>query len=347
MRLSKPVVVLLITLWLTACSAGQTETAVTTAAATPTTASLFDFGSAELSGRLIYPLSGQGLVQLDLVTGEETSVFTFPESSVVWSFGVSSDGTNLIMAYSPPPSEGGVQFGFTDLYRMPTDGSSSPEVVLDAGEQELYTLPTWSPDGEWIYYGHTLSEINPETGAYQVQIERMAYPAGEPEVVVPNAFWPRLSPDGTRLAYIDISGETDDLIIANADGSEPVHPIPAGMFPAVDAPTFTPDGTQIIFSAVNSVQFSEQKNDWWMQFLGVQVARAHDVPSDLWIVSVEGGEPVRLTDTNDFGFYPVFSPDGTQIALVRGSGIYLMNPDGSDLRRIRGAGAYGSLAWLP
>ena len=60
----------------------------------------------------------------------------------------------------------------------------------------------------------------------------MAYPGGQPEKLIDNAFWPRLSPDGSKMAYVSFvpSTNSNDLYIANVDGSDAKLVMPAGDF---------------------------------------------------------------------------------------------------------------------
>jgi Tol biopolymer transport system component len=46
--------------------------------------------------------------------------------------------------------------------------------------------------------------------------------------------------------------------------------------------------------------------------------------------------------------FAAFSPDGTKIAFISSTGLWVMNPDGSDLVQvIASADLYGNLEWLP
>ena len=90
--------------------------------------------------------------------------------------------------------------------------------------------------------------------------------------------------------------------------------MPAGTFFAVDAPVFSPDGKTILFSAVGEPQ--PPKLSWLDQLLGVQVAEAHNVPSDWWRVAANGSKPEQLTHVADTGLYADFAPDGQHVAFV-------------------------------
>lgn len=300
----------------------------------------------ELSGQLIFTEGSRGIFALDLASGSVTSLFAPPSQGYVASAAVSPDGSQIVMAYAQPPPDGLVQAGLTDLYVLPVDGSADSQIILDAAGQELYTWPTWSSDGHTIYFGHTMGMPDPSADDSGMRLERITFPGGESEEVVRNAFSPDISPDGTRIVYIARSSSGDDLVIANIDGSEPFSPLPPGMFGAVDAPLFTADGSAVVFSAAGSAD-PPPDGTWLYDLFGIEVARAHETPSDLWQVSVAGGAPLQLTRIADFGLYPTFSPDGSYMALLRASGLYIMKPDGTGLVQILGPGPSGTIQWIP
>ena len=162
-----------------------------------------------------------------------------------------------------------------------------------------------------------------------------------------NAFWPRLSPDGSQLVYVsfDPNSNVNDLYVANSDGTHARLVLPSGTFQAVDAPLFSPDGSMIMFSAV--ARGPTPALSWLDQLLGVQIASAHNIPSDWWRVPVSGGKPEQLTHILDTGMYASFAPDAQHVAFVSASGLYVMEPDGKGLVQLLGFGPIGTVDWLP
>lgn len=293
----------------------------------------------------------QKLLTLNVATGEETVLFEPPENAWLSEVAVSPDGSQLVLAYAPPPPEGEVQFGFTDLYLMPADTSGEPvPLLLRADPSEAYFNVTW-PAEETIYFSHvapTTDDLG--TVIYSSQIERLRYPEGETELLVPAASWPRLSYDGTRLAYVNNELE---LIVAEPDGSNPKIALRSDVFEAVDAPLFSRDGEFLTFSAVGRASGAtagtpaETLSSLWDRLLGVRVAAAHGVPSDWWRMPAAGGEPKRLTDIEAIGLYGDFGLDGGRLAFISSEGVYLMRPDGGDVRQIREITAIGTIDWVP
>jgi Tol biopolymer transport system component len=312
---------------------------------------------------LTFARGAQSLAELDLATGAMTTLFDPPDSAWLNAAAVSPDGAQLALAYAAPPPEGEITLGFTDLYLMPMGHPDQMQLVLQRTDaQESFFNPAWSPDGRQIYYSH-LVHIAPTTNSltptpfdainYQYNIERIAYPPGShpPESLIENAIWPRLSPDGSKIAYVsfDLNTYANNLYVADADGTHATQLTTADTFSAVDAPIFAADGQTILFSAVGGpiAVPSSSSLTWLDQLLGVQIASAHNVPSDWWRISVNGGQPSQITQLYDTGLYAALSPDGQRMAFVAASGLYIMNPDGSDLRQLLRLWVGGTIDWIP
>jgi len=305
------------------------------------------WAGAKLSGNLVYIEIPRKIIKLDLASGQQTILFTTPNNAFVSFAQVSPDGKWIVMAYAPP-EDPSMQSINTDLYVMPADGAAAPQVLLKrATPQEDFYNPVWSADGKYVYYSHLIPDPNGSRkySNYKYDLERIAYPGGQPEKLIDNAFWPRPARDGSKLAFVSFVPATNsnDLYIAQPDGSQAKLVMPAGAFAAVDAPLFAPDGKTITFSAVGGPQLPSLS--WLDQLLGVQIAEAHNVPSDWWRVPVDGGTPAQLTHINGTGMYADYSPDGQHIAFASITGLFVMQPDGSDLIQLINEGVAGSVSW--
>ena len=309
-----------------------------------------------LTGKLVYlssMMDGDQLTStiqmLDLATGQVATIFNIPSSWVYYAT-LSPDAKTLAMSYIPPRQPNAPSS--RSLYLIPLDAST--------GVQPLFTPPTsddhytqieWTPDEKHLYYVHYNSQVRLEGQLDPVyDLFRMKHPGGQPEKIADYAFWPRISSDSSKLVFIHVVPETarNELFVANADGSNSQRVVLSGaqVPEIIDAPIFSPDGESILFSAPEPSQ-SYQPN-FFERWMGIQVAKAHDVPSDWWSVPVTGGVPTRLTNLQTINLFASISPDGQHIASLSGEGIFVMDLDGSNLTQlVSDSGVHGTVSWIP
>ena len=201
----------------------------------------FPWSSLAVSGRLLFitydsQASTSGMpvpyiALLDLASGGVTAVWNPPENTWLSGMDLSPDGTKLALAYSAPPPPGQMQSGSPGLYLLPGDcltrscASVAPQAIVEATESDYYFGPVWSPDGMNLYFTHFAAPSDSHGQLFSV--ERVPAGGGAPELVIPNATWPRPSPDGKTLAYVayDPQQSINDLFLAAPDG---VSDCPAG-----------------------------------------------------------------------------------------------------------------------
>ncbi len=315
------------------------------------------WASLDLTGRILFTQAQQGVWELDLATGAVEAIFIPPDTTNAWvnATTASPDGQQLVIAYAPPPKAGEVQFGYTDLYQLPADGAAPPQPFLERQDRrESLFNPEWSPDGQHLYYAHlkriAVPGANPPQYKFQYDIERVSVSGGQVEIIAQNAYWPRLSADGQRLVYVSFSEDFfgNFLFVADADGKN-AQQVPGGeQFQAIDAPLFSPDGNSILFSAVSGGAAEADSALAWIDWLtGVQVASAHNVPSDWWMIPATGGEAKQITKIFDVGLYGDFAPDGRHMAFISLNGLLVMTPDGQNMTTLLKQGAYGTVDWAP
>lgn len=309
-----------------------------------------------LTGHLVYSrlsssddISALSIETMDLATGEIKKIFTAPEDAWVYYSSVSPDGKQLIISYVPPSSINPSRN--QALYGLPMDGSSPPQLVITPPtEYDQYVQAEWSPDGKYLYYVYNNYNTQTTDQIYpSYKIFRMEYPHGQPEQIVDNAFWPRISPDSSKLVYVSldpVSGASE-LFLANADGTNAqVIKLSDSQNEGIkDAPVFSPDGQSIIFSAPSPAQ-SYQPN-WFDKLTGVQIVKAHSIPSDWWSVPITGGEPTRLTQIQSTNLFASMAPDKKHLVSFSMQGLFVMELDGSNLTSLIPDQGGSTVNWLP
>ncbi len=294
----------------------------------------------------------QALVSFDLNTGELSTLYKTEPKAWVLSLSVAMDASGVLVSYAPPPPAEKPSYGYTDLYMLKPDGRMEPLLQRTQDVEALFGA-LLTPGMDYVYYSYFFADSTAPSG-FRYHVYRVGYPTGTPEVVVENAFWERLSPDGTKLAYVTFDGrDFDELIVTDADGSNPIRALDPAEFPTVDAPFFSPDNQYLYFSAVSE---PTPALSWWEKLMGVQIAfarsatrnTAHTVPSDFWRVSLVDGSITQITQLKDQGMFGTFSPDGKMIAFISATGLYVMHPDASGLvKLIDSASLYGNVEWIP
>lgn len=300
-------------------------------------------------GRLVFiEIAGgdQFLSTFDLTDEAVSRLFTVPDNGWLAHADVSPDGSRVVMAYAPPPPAGQIQFGYTHLYQMPLQAGAEPALLHPPQlPQEVFINPVWTPDGAALLYTHVRPDSADET-RYLTTLMRLEWDSGETTAVLPNAIWPRLSPDGSMIAAVtfDPQTRTNALAVIDVETAEPRTIVPEHLFQFVDVPVFSPDGRWIYFSAV---QPRQSRLPWWQRLLGVKTAAAHDVPSDWYRIPAIGGSVQPLTAANLVGMYGLFAPDGKTFYFVANNGLYSMNSDGTAVTRILETAAAPALGWAP
>jgi Tol biopolymer transport system component len=315
----------------------------------------------KLSGKLLFVASVtdgtnnyNNIQLLDLATGKNKTVFQSVPDGWIDSAVVSPDGSLIVMGYSTPDLQAGAQFTPLGLYSVPMDGTQSPQQVVPLPlKDDQFIEPVWSPDGKYIYYvlaNYGIPPVEANQHYPIFQIFRMTFPNGQPEKLIDKAYWPRLSPDGTKLAYVSENPDdgTNKLFISNIDGSNPRQIPFIGAFQPniMDVPLFLPDGKTLLFSSPTPATPSISWIDW---LFGVIPASAHNLASDWFTVPLSGGVANQITHVQIAGLYAALSPDKQYIASFSGDGVFVMKLDGSNLTQIIGnlGGNPGTVNWIP
>jgi Tol biopolymer transport system component/DNA-binding winged helix-turn-helix (wHTH) protein len=136
---------------------------------------------------------------------------------------------------------------------------------------------SWTPDGKLVYTSQIAGEQN------LWMMDPNGGPARQLTVHAGFSEQPAVSPDGRYIVFLSNRNDQEHLWRIDIDGKHPMQ-LTRGI--GDRHPTFTQDGRAVIFKSSN--------------------------PGSLFRVSIDGGEPVRLTERG--GFDPNVSPDGKLIA---------------------------------
>ncbi len=215
----------------------------------------------------------------------------------VQGFDVAADGTRALVGVR----SGEPDYGQTDLYTSPPDGSVLTRVTFDGLSE---TAPSIANDHRVAYApgGQTIVVRNGD-GSGRVQLAPTSSNCGYPS--------PAIAPDGSFVVYSNYCGGVHRV---DTDGSNDTQlPLPGIALYAAD---ISPDGTRVAGQCYNSTTYEQ----------GICTFDAAD------------GSDFAYALPNETGSYwsdPSWSPDGTRLAMTfsDGSGpvteIYVANRDGS------------------
>ncbi|MFP5352653.1 MAG: hypothetical protein ACLGIB_08835 [Actinomycetota bacterium] len=202
-----------------------------------------------------------------------------------------------------------------DIFTMAPDGSD--KVQLTAGAP-FDSDPVWSPDRSRISFVRCCSIRRPGHTALIVMNADGTDRRELTSNLRGSVFEAEWSPDGTSLVYADVIPEGDRyraaLRVVTADGTSTTS-LTGYRYLNVGA-TWSPDGRLAFMSD-------------------------RDGDIEIWLMSLDGSKPIRLTNDPATDFFPQWSPDGSKILWIRQSEeygwsqhLYVMNADGTDSVRL-------------
>lgn len=202
----------------------------------------------------------------------------------IWS----ADGKSILFESS--------RSGSSQVWKRSLDGSAAEQVT--SLPLDLYNLVV-SPDGSQLAF---TIDVFADCDSLECTVDRMETRGNQPGSgqLYDSLFirhW-RSFEDGLRshLFVMPTSGGEPVDVTAGIDADVPSQP-----FGGAEEFTFSPDGRELIFTMKNA----GHEDAWSVNF-------------DLYTVPVDGSKPPRLitADNEAWDTYPVFSPDGTQLAYL-------------------------------
>ncbi|WP_405764632.1 amidohydrolase family protein [Streptomyces sp. NBC_01538] len=204
------------------------------------------------------------------------------------------------------------------LWIAGTKGGRPPRKVLQVPTTRYVLAPTWTADGTALVYA------DDRDGLFAVR-RRDLRSGAETVLAGGGRVFPALSPDGTRLACLDMSG---NLVVRDLpDGAERVLAAALGAGGLPGRPSWSPDGRYVALCDRNRInqRFRE----------GYNLIRVVDTTTGTAALHAVAPH-TSLADRYDSG--PVWSPDGRWMAVVAESALWLLpvrsdgTPDGEPRR---------------
>ncbi len=199
----------------------------------------------------------------------------------------SPDGT-LIAFHS-------VRSGNNDIWVMDADGGNQRQLTRDPADERR---PAWSPDGSWIAFDSDRTG-NRDIWVMDSQGQNLKELTSGPG----QKTFPAWSPDGSQIAFFVYGDGILDLwvlelqdFLRDGEASE-AQRLTNGLADekqnqctfACHTPSWSPDGQQIAYAAMNHTQ--------------------------VWMIGVDGSDPRQVTGGGTYEHFPSWTPDGKIIFL--------------------------------
>ncbi|MDT3397858.1 amidohydrolase family protein [Streptomyces sp. B1866] len=214
----------------------------------------------------------------------------------------------------PALSPDGRQIAFAalnSLWLADAAGGRPPRRIVRAAATRYVLGPSWARDGRALVYADDRDGL--------LTVRRLDLGSGaETTLAAGGRVHPALSPDGERLACIDMSG---NLVVRDlAAGTDRVLAAALGAGGLPGRPSWSPDGRYVALCDRNRLnrRFREGYNLIRVVDTDTGTARLHAVAPH-----------TSISDRYDSG--PVWSPDGRWMALIAESALWLLpvRPDGT------------------
>lgn len=207
----------------------------------------------------------------------------------------SPDGTSLVYQSNC--------MGSYDIWRVDSNGNGKDVLFSDSGYDERE--PHYSPSGnEVAYVRHDKGESYNTNGDIRIfKFGGNDYSTGV------SGRGPVYSPDGNHLAYMSYDGRAWQIFVYDLSigRNEQIT------FSDTDCrwPVWSPDGDDIAYNSATGQGTN---------------------PTGIWIVSADGGNPVQVTASGNYG-RPSWSDTGW-IIYNTNDGLWAIQPDGSDSHQL-------------
>jgi eukaryotic-like serine/threonine-protein kinase len=274
----------------------------------------------------------------------------------------SPDGTKLVCV-QPGGSAG-------DALKIVDANGGNPREILPVSGGVHAHWPSWSADGNYIYFNRSVASDNTEP----TEIYRVPVAGGPAEPVVATsrrAVFPYATRDGRGLVYSSnpagpelalwwkpVTGQPQRLTTGIGDYAEArlsadnkamvatsyQNRRSLAAIPILQATS--PQPTSLTEGASGDYDPAVSPRDDRLAFSSTRDGNRH-----IWTARLDGTDPRQVTSGLGIDERPAWSPDGSTIAFVSSRGgvraIWLVGPDGGGLRKVAAATVIDTLAWSP
>jgi TolB protein len=227
---------------------------------------------------------GQRFVFISLVAGREQLFIRSLDGREITQL-----TTDSVDHEDPAWSPDGSQIAFVALTKtteqiavLPASGGDSHILTPDS-ERAIH--PSWLPDGHHIAYCTDDDLAPPKKNPAEIKVIDLA--SGTRRILISGGVntYPAFSPDGRRIAFRRMLGETNsEVFVADSDGTG-VRNLTNS--PAFDGwPAWSPDGTRLVFA-------SNRDGDY-----------------QVYVMDADGRHVQRVAQTTGRATAPKWSPDG-------------------------------------
>lgn len=248
--------------------------------------------------RLLFSSQVDGTFQIFVIpaSGGEPRQITFGETDSL-VLDVSADGSRVLFGSAKEES---------DVWTVTARDGSERTVATDI-ESEFWPDP--SPDGGRVVL-QSVKNLSQGNRIFNTDIVIRTTGGGDSRTVVArNAFLPKWSPDGTRLAFMSLDGLEFRIETAGPEG-EQRRVLTSG---GIRAPSFS----VLPYNRLQTADFS-----WSPDGRRIAYVSDRDGRSNVWTVGADGaGDTMVTANTEDVDFSnPIWSDDGRRIAVATRSG---------------------------
>jgi PKD repeat protein len=267
---------------------------------------------------------GQGMTQQFVVAGADKYGNRVSNISYTWSCNDAAGTVSSSGLFTASKNVGNYRDAVT-ITAKSGDVEINKTAVVNIEKDKILFISNKSDTTSFVYHAYSMDVDGNNIKSIDLSLD------GEIE-----AF--DASYDGRRIVYCDFTWDSDGYYIndytwlSNTDGSWPMS-ITSGTH--VHVPSISPDGKKIVYAK-------------W-----VQPVNQNTSGYEIYIMDIDGGNEVNLTNNTVEDYYPSWSPDGRQIVFrsFKNSSypkVWVMNSDGSNAHQVNmGTGWDSYPRWSP